>query len=196
MRGQANAFCHARGSIAMCCSVSSAFPRMLPMLQHTYGCHSPRVTNGNNGVLGWRFVLVLATLPSQPVGEYAQQEFVPREGFAGEQWVTVLGRAAEQAGTTKKEGFAAFSAGLEEPDFGDELRYRSPDGTVLNFGWNTPFLVDGCCPDLGESGVPVRTPRLVNPAVTLNWGDDHLEAEWNGARLIIDLAEQRRIYAD
>src|SRR6218665_1880823 len=44
---------------------------MLPMLQHTYGCHSPRVTNGNNGVLGWRFVLVLATLPSQPVAEYA-----------------------------------------------------------------------------------------------------------------------------
>ncbi|PDQ36457.1 MAG: hypothetical protein B5766_00800 [Candidatus Lumbricidophila eiseniae] len=129
-------------------------------------------------------------------GENAQQEFVPREGFAGEQWVTVLGRAAEQAGTTKKEGFAAFCAGLEEPDFGEELRYRSPDGTVLNFGWNTPFLVDGCCPDLGESGVPVRTPRLVNPAVTLNWGDDHLEAEWNGARLIIDLAEQRRIYAD
>src|SRR6218665_2622682 len=50
--------------------------------------------------------------------------------------------------TTKKEGFAAFCAGLEEPDFGEELRYRSPDGTVLNFGWNTPFLVDGCCPDL------------------------------------------------
>src|SRR6218665_2246147 len=71
MRGQANAFCHACGSIAMGCSVSSAFPRMLPMLQHTYGCHSPRVTNGNNGGLGWRFVLVLAPLASQPGAEYA-----------------------------------------------------------------------------------------------------------------------------
>src|SRR6218665_109614 len=60
-----------RAAFDLGCSVSSAFPRMLPMLQHTYGCHSPRVTNGNNGVLGWRFVLVLATLPSQPVAEYA-----------------------------------------------------------------------------------------------------------------------------
>ena len=126
-------------------------------------------------------------------GDEARQRWLP--AGPGEAYVVTAGSRALDG------DFDAFVARLAstEPNWSVDARgepavgWRDRDGTLLELGWSTAFLVDGRCPDLDDDGRSLVEPHLVNPACTVAFGADQLLAEWEGERLVIDLGAGRRL---
>jgi hypothetical protein len=122
-------------------------------------------------------------------GSTAGQEHRPAEPRGRlHRWATVIDDG---------DDFDAWCRALAEPQWdATGVTIVTPEGTTLSLSWDGPFLVDGISPDLNADGRPARPPRLDNPAVYLNPGDDLLDARWSGHRLTVDLAAGRRVAAD
>jgi hypothetical protein len=145
------------------------------------------------GRVGDGFVAVATAGGLRPTttGDEADQAWRPVG--PGRAYVATVGRGADDG------LFAAFVAGLAEPEFleddnGDPLvRWRARDGRVLELARSGPFLVDGVPVDLGPDGRPEDPPHLDNPAVEVAFGADRLDARWGGHRLVLDLTAGRRL---
>ncbi|MFZ5871205.1 MAG: hypothetical protein ACOYXW_11880, partial [Actinomycetota bacterium] len=144
-----------------------------------------RVDNG--------FVAVATPGGVRPVraGDTAWQEWTPVG--PGTVWVATVGGA----GPDDPDAAAAFSRWfdrLAEPaQEGDRLTWTAPDGRSLELSWDGAFLRDGHAVDLGATGVPEDPPHLDNPATICRFGDQRLEAEWQGHRLVLDLFGGTRV---
>ncbi|MBU3065336.1 hypothetical protein KO481_27885 [Nocardia sp. NEAU-G5] len=136
------------------------------------------------GRLGAGYVAVAAAGGFRPhtTGDEAYQSWLPRGDGLG--YVATVGRAAVSG------CFADFVAALGDPEFGDGfVRWRAGDGRELALHWPGAFTVNGSA----ATDFVADPPHLDNPAVHVGFGDDRLEAVWDGHRLVLDLAEGRRI---
>jgi hypothetical protein len=141
------------------------------------------------GRVGDGYVGVATEHGFRPVrhGEEARQRWLP--AGPGEGYVVTVGSRSLDG------DFDAFCSRLtgSTPEFGadDEgepaVRWRNRGGHRLELRWSGAFLVDGRCPDLDEHGRPAEPPHLENPACSLVFDADRLEADWDGKRLVIDL---------
>lgn len=136
------------------------------------------------GRLGGGYVAVAVAGGFRPIttGDAAHQSWLPRGDGRG--YIATVGRAATDG------PFTDFVAALDDPEFGDEsLRWRARDGRRLALSWPGAFTVDGAAATDPEQ----CPPHLDNPAMHVPLGADGLQAEWNGHRLVLDLAQGRRI---
>ncbi len=136
------------------------------------------------GRVGAGYVAVATAGGLRPctTGDEAYQAWLPRGAGLG--YVVTVGRAATDG------SFAEFVAALNDPEFeSDCVHWRTRDGRRLSLRWPGAFTVNDAAPAEPIQG----PPHLDNPAVRLPFGADSLEAEWNGHRLVLDLAEGRRI---
>lgn len=122
-------------------------------------------------------------------GETAGQEWFPRG--SGNAFVATVGSRAEDG------SFEDFVRALAEPTFaapeeGVGVTWIARDGRRLALVGNRSFTVDGVAVDLGPDGRPETDVHLDNPAVSMRFGDDVLEAEYRGHRLVLDIDGARR----
>jgi hypothetical protein len=136
------------------------------------------------GRAGNGYVAVAAAGGFRPrtTGDEAYQAWLPRG--TGRGYVATVGRA------TTDGSFADFVAALDDPEFDeDSVRWRARDGRRLSLSWPGAFTVNGSAPAKSTDD----PAHLHNPAVHLSFGEERLEAEWNGHRLVLDLVEGRRV---
>ena len=139
---------------------------------------------------GYAAVACAGGLEPLRAGQGAGQEWLPRGD--GLSYVATVGCE------TLDGSMSRFVAGLGEPDFapsGEEpgVAWKARDGRSLMLGWSGAFLVDQACPDLDDLGRPDPGPHLDNPACTVAFGSQVLEASHKGHRLVIDLQGGRRL---
>lgn len=140
---------------------------------------------------GSGFVAVATPGGLRPVrqGDTAWQEWTA--AGPGTAWVATVGFAGSN---DPAAAFDRWVAALTEPVVEDRLvSWTAPDGRVLELSWDGAFLRDGVAVDLGPDGRPEHPPHLENPAVSCRFGDERLEAEWGGEKLVLDLHAGRRL---
>ncbi len=144
------------------------------------------------GRVGDGYVAVATPGGLRPVtaGDEARQAWLP--AGSGSTYVATVGRSADDG------SFAEFVTALEEPEFEPEFgAHDAADARVrwrgLELGWSGPFLVDGAVVGLGADGRPEEPPLLDNPAVRVERDGGLLDASWGGQRLVLDLADGRRL---
>jgi hypothetical protein len=145
------------------------------------------------GRAGTGYVAIACAGGLRPVkrGETAYQVWLPNGD--GQAYVTTIG------GSETGQSFEEFVAGLHAPEFappGDEpgVRWTTHEGVTLALSWAGPFEVNGRSPDISADGVPEeQRPHLDNPACTVEFGADRLEASHRGHRLVLDLVGGRRL---
>jgi hypothetical protein len=124
-------------------------------------------------------------------GDVAWQEWTP-VGL-GTAWVATVGWAGPDD-TDHAAAFDQWVAQLAEPIAEDqELSWTAPDGRTLQLSWDGTFLRNGEAMDLDPTGLPEHPPHLDNPSTHCRFGDQLLEADWDGERLVLDLHAGRRL---
>ncbi|MFI6996813.1 hypothetical protein [Nocardia sp. NPDC050175] len=140
------------------------------------------------GRVGDGYVAVATTGGFRPrtTGDECGQTWLPAgDGLA---YVATVGRAATDA------TFADFVSALTEPVFTpDSVSWHTSDGRTLALSWPGAFTVNGSAAIDSADGRPTDPPHLDNPAVHVPFGADRLTATWRGHRLVLDLAQGRRI---
>ncbi len=134
------------------------------------------------GRLGDGYVALACAGGAEPHrrGPGAGQELMPRGD--GRAWVCQVGRKATHG------SFAEFCAALGEPRFAtEEVAYRTPDGRLLELGWDTPFLVDGVPKLLTEAA------HIDNPYAHVPFGAPRMRIEVGDLTHDIDLARACRL---
>ncbi|CAN5150027.1 hypothetical protein BH20ACT8_BH20ACT8_01580 [soil metagenome] len=133
------------------------------------------------GRRGGGYVAVTADVPLRLLerGENARQELRP-DG-PGTAWVCQVGRAATHG------SFAAFTASLRRPCFGDQVRYDTPDERHLELGWDTGWRVDGRPQPIEDF------PHLRNPFTHTPMGAPTMRIRVGDLVHELDLAAGRRV---
>lgn len=143
------------------------------------------------GRVGEGYVAVATDGGFAPVeaGDEAYQAWLPvRPDGDGPAFVATVGRRAVDG------DFADFVDALADPVVeAGRVLWANRAGDELALTLDGPFTVNGVPVDLDAQGRPERPPHLANPACTAAFGDPLLTAEWSGERLVLDLAEGRRI---
>ncbi|GAB3710315.1 hypothetical protein [Mariniluteicoccus flavus] len=116
-------------------------------------------------------------------GPDACHELVPNGD--GRAWVCVVGDSDRDA------SFESFVAGLPEPVWGRDRVAVQRRGHAYALSWDGPFLVDGRCPDLGESGSPKDFAPFASPWCAVE--GDELVVRCDGLEHRIDLRRGRSL---